>query len=203
MLTALCAWIIRRPYLVFILFCLVLVTLFSVLPPVTPHQDHQSMLNAVETVRLHRENRWLWAQNAFLQERLTISEAKAEDLVSQLSKITHNQEEEKRDELARQSKDILDLGKRVKEIELLNGNLSKKQEYLEAEAQKWQEQSNQCEMNMATTNDHLKRAREELKACQSDRNACRHQLQYGQASTVHGHVGLVALSVMSLKLLCS
>ncbi|XP_078412354.1 uncharacterized protein LOC144689077 isoform X2 [Cetorhinus maximus] len=107
------------------------------------------------------------------------------------------------DQSARQSKDILDLGKRVKEIELLNGNLSKKQEYLEAEAQKWQEQSNQCEMNMATTNDHLKRAREELKACQSDRNACRHQLQYGQASTVHGHVGLVALSVMSLKLLCS
>ncbi|XP_041060705.1 uncharacterized protein LOC121287166 isoform X3 [Carcharodon carcharias] len=131
MLTALCAWIIRHPCLIFILFCLVLVTLFRKMPPVTPYQDHRSMLNAVETARLHRENRWLWGKNADLQERLTISEAKVEDLVSQLSKITQNREEEKRDELARQNEDILELGKRMKELELIKNNFSKKQEDLE------------------------------------------------------------------------
>ncbi|XP_041060704.1 uncharacterized protein LOC121287166 isoform X2 [Carcharodon carcharias] len=104
---------------------------------------------------------------------------------------------------ARQNEDILELGKRMKELELIKNNFSKKQEDLEAKAQTWQEQFHQCEMNMTTTNNHLKRTREELKACQSDRNACRHQLQHGQASTVHGHIGLIVLSVMSLKLLCS
>ncbi|XP_078054728.1 uncharacterized protein LOC144479636 [Mustelus asterias] len=105
---------------------------------------------------------------------------------------------------ARQVENILELENRVKELEQINRNFSIKQELLEGEVQKWQEQSDQCETNMAKTNNQLKRTKEDLKWCQQDRDACRTQQSNGQANIAHGsYIVLIALSAVSLQLLYS
>ncbi|XP_067824625.1 trafficking kinesin-binding protein 1-like [Heptranchias perlo] len=98
------------------------------------------------------------------------------------------------------SGNIVTLEKKLKDLELLNTNLNNEQEQLKAAVQKWQQQFNECETNVATTNNHLKRTRQDLNQCQQDKARCRSQLQLcSQASRVNGaHTGWIVLTVVYL-----
>ncbi|GCC19792.1 hypothetical protein chiPu_0021162 [Chiloscyllium punctatum] len=102
---------------------------------------------------------------------------------------------------ARQHENILELEKRVKELEQMNHNLTIKQQQLDDEIKKCQEQSARCYREEQLMNNKLNTAGEELRQCRLDRDGC--QKLSGQASRVHGiHTGLIALSIAFLKLLC-
>ncbi|XP_038633555.1 uncharacterized protein LOC119953395 isoform X1 [Scyliorhinus canicula] len=195
MLTAFVAWTTRHPCSVLTLFCLGLV-MFNI-ASMSPGQDHCGMLNA----RFDRDNRLLWRQNADLHEGLRISKEKVERLESELSKINHIPEAKKREELALKTESILKLEKLVNQLEILNRNLSIKQEQLEAEVLKWEEQTNQCKRSLTIVNDQLNTAKQDLKSCERDRDACRAQLNH--TNTVQPHIVLIALLVTFLKLLYS
>ncbi|XP_038633557.1 uncharacterized protein LOC119953395 isoform X3 [Scyliorhinus canicula] len=102
---------------------------------------------------------------------------------------------------ALKTESILKLEKLVNQLEILNRNLSIKQEQLEAEVLKWEEQTNQCKRSLTIVNDQLNTAKQDLKSCERDRDACRAQLNH--TNTVQPHIVLIALLVTFLKLLYS
>ncbi|XP_038633556.1 puff II/9-2 protein-like isoform X2 [Scyliorhinus canicula] len=106
-----------------------------------------------------------------------------------------------RKQSALKTESILKLEKLVNQLEILNRNLSIKQEQLEAEVLKWEEQTNQCKRSLTIVNDQLNTAKQDLKSCERDRDACRAQLNH--TNTVQPHIVLIALLVTFLKLLYS
>uniref|UniRef100_UPI00398ECF4B golgin subfamily A member 6-like protein 22 isoform X1 n=1 Tax=Pristiophorus japonicus TaxID=55135 RepID=UPI00398ECF4B len=103
-----------------------------------------------------------------------------------------------------QREKIMELEKQMKELQLLNANLTEKQKVLQAAAEKQQEKINECERKLTTTRDHLQRQEDKLNQCQWDREKCQQQLSlHGHANAMHGpSIFCLILSLVALKLLC-
>uniref|UniRef100_UPI00398F1776 golgin subfamily A member 6-like protein 22 isoform X2 n=1 Tax=Pristiophorus japonicus TaxID=55135 RepID=UPI00398F1776 len=109
-----------------------------------------------------------------------------------------------RDQSILQREKIMELEKQMKELQLLNANLTEKQKVLQAAAEKQQEKINECERKLTTTRDHLQRQEDKLNQCQWDREKCQQQLSlHGHANAMHGpSIFCLILSLVALKLLC-